>query len=303
MPEITFPGQLKSNKILCNDILTDRIIIDSNIDDVKNWETVLNLETTDRKSLEPPLKVESQALVGNLNVEYLNGEKLKSSLHLTKELEQTKDIISLKDTNQDAYFTVDKEFNVIIEHPSVKYQTINNAETIMDEQLHVEPSTINFYVPEWLQPYVNSSVIQRTTIGLNPSKDSCGTIGTNDKRYEQICSVNLFGNLLSSSDERIKENIEDRDVLESYNIIKSIKLRNYNYTNPTNHMGINFTGTVTGVIAQELKEILPEAVMQTKGIINGNTVDDFNMVDKNRLIMELIGAVKELQNKIEKLEN
>lgn len=72
IPEITFVGQLKSNKILLHNISTEKIHIDSNVDDISDWETKLN-NSIDRKALTLPLKIESQSLFENLNCEFLNG--------------------------------------------------------------------------------------------------------------------------------------------------------------------------------------------------------------------------------------
>lgn len=67
----------------------------------------------------------------------------------------------------------------------------------------------------------------------------------------------------------------------------------------------------TGVIAQEIREVLPDAVQEAGSIIlpNGEVIDNFLLVNKDRLYMENIGAVKELckvtgslENRIEELE-
>lgn len=67
-----------------------------------------------------------------------------------------------------------------------------------------------------------------------------------------------------------------------------------------------------GVLAQEIREILPEAVVQTNDITlsNGEVVENFLHVDKGRLHMECVGAVialddktRHLDKKIDFLEN
>lgn len=67
----------------------------------------------------------------------------------------------------------------------------------------------------------------------------------------------------------------------------------------------------TGVIAQEIREVLPDAVQEAGSVVlsTGEVIDNFLLVNKDRLYMENIGAVKELckvtgslENRIEELE-
>lgn len=99
-----------------------------------------------------------------------------------------------------------------------------------------------------------------------------------------------------TSDERVKENIIPftRGLAE----IKQINTKLFNYT-------YNKDRTVAGVIAQELENIIPEAVE----IGNFNTPDnsqsftDFRMVDQTTLFYTMMNAIKELAAKVEALEN
>lgn len=52
----------------------------------------------------------------------------------------------------------------------------------------------------------------------------------------------------------------------------------------------------TGVIAQEVQQILPEAVLPAGDIVlpNGQRIENFLVVNKERIFMENVGAVKEL---------
>lgn len=60
----------------------------------------------------------------------------------------------------------------------------------------------------------------------------------------------------------------------------------------------------TGVVAQELQEILPDAVYSTGDVQlpTGENIDNFLVVNKDRIYMESIGAVKELCRLNNKLE-
>jgi Myelin regulatory factor ICA domain len=60
--------------------------------------------------------------------------------------------------------------------------------------------------------------------------------------------------------------------------------------------GIEHDFIDTGVIAQEIQKILPDAVRQQKGriLVNGEFIEDFLLINKDRIFMENIGAIKEL---------
>ncbi|PNI45242.1 MYRF isoform 4 [Pan troglodytes] len=68
--------------------------------------------------------------------------------------------------------------------------------------------------------------------------------------------------------------------------------------------GIEATAPETGVIAQEVKDILPEAVKDTGDMVfaNGKTIENFLVVNKERIFMENVGAVKELCKLTDNLE-
>uniref|UniRef100_A0A8C9ALH3 Peptidase S74 domain-containing protein n=1 Tax=Prolemur simus TaxID=1328070 RepID=A0A8C9ALH3_PROSS len=68
--------------------------------------------------------------------------------------------------------------------------------------------------------------------------------------------------------------------------------------------GIEAAAPETGVIAQEVKEILPEAVKDTGDMVfaNGKTIENFLVVNKERIFMENVGAVKELCKLTDNLE-
>jgi len=99
--------------------------------------------------------------------------------------------------------------------------------------------------------------------------------------------------LVETSDIREKENIQDLDMNESLDKILKINVKTYNYIkdeNKVNH---------TGVIAQELKEILPSAV-----VIRANEdYEDFHQVHYTEMIPHLINCVKELNLEFMELEN
>ena len=94
-------------------------------------------------------------------------------------------------------------------------------------------------------------------------------------------SATIFNSL---SDKELKENFES--IENSLEII-----------NKVNPIGFNWKGSGKksyGVIAQELEQILPELVSENNGI---------KSVEYNSLMAFLIGAVQEMSERLDKLEN
>jgi hypothetical protein len=104
---------------------------------------------------------------------------------------------------------------------------------------------------------------------------------------------------VTTSDKRIKKNIRDNS--EGLNKIKSIKVKNFEYKKLSEieeiakSSFVDKEGVQLGVIAQEFKEILPDCVSENEsGILSVNT---------DSLVWYLINAVKELTERLEKLES
>jgi hypothetical protein len=105
---------------------------------------------------------------------------------------------------------------------------------------------------------------------------------------------NAGGTVQFTSDIRVKENFTNftRGLTE----IKAITPHNFNYSYKKNKK-------VSGVIAQELELIIPEAVSRGNFTTpEGQEFDDFRFVDQNVLFYTLLNAVKELSTKVELLE-
>ena len=104
---------------------------------------------------------------------------------------------------------------------------------------------------------------------------------------------NAGGGLEFTSDERIKENI--RSFESGIDTLNKIEVVKYDYK--------EFTGSsrknVIGVIAQQLENVLPEAVSKT----DMYGFEDFRMVKESYLLYLAINAIKELSAKVTELEN
>ena len=102
----------------------------------------------------------------------------------------------------------------------------------------------------------------------------------------------------TTSDERIKKNIEDNNT--GLDILSQIQVRNFEYrtpdeiTNLPSHSAIEKDGVQLGVIAQEIQKVLPECVSENStGVLSVNT---------DPLVWYLINAVKELKAEIQALK-
>jgi hypothetical protein len=105
-----------------------------------------------------------------------------------------------------------------------------------------------------------------------------------------------------SSDIRVKENIINTDINESFNLIKKLPLKNFNYKK---EYGVaNPNERFVGFIAQDIEEILPQCVTTNKQTFaNNETITDFKSLNVDQINKHLIGAVQEVMNRLEKLES
>jgi Chaperone of endosialidase len=96
--------------------------------------------------------------------------------------------------------------------------------------------------------------------------------------------------LFETSDRRVKENFEEVSLQETYNNIMNLKLTKYNY--------IGHNTIHTGLIAQEVEEIIPSAVNTE----DRNGIEDFKSVSNREVTNTLLGAVQYLAQKLETLQ-
>lgn len=98
--------------------------------------------------------------------------------------------------------------------------------------------------------------------------------------------------LVETSDMRVKENIKDTFSENSLNKILQMKVKTFNFIKDKEK--INHTG----LIAQELKTLLPEAVFVTKK----DDYDDFHSIHYTELVPHLINCIQELYKEINELK-
>lgn len=143
-----------------------------------------------------------------------------------------------------------------------------------------------------------------------------GSVGIRHNMPDEALCVNgnvkVTGLILQPSDMRVKTDVAPLDQQQQLRNIRDLKLYKYNLTKSwCEHTGRKET-TDYGVLAQELQQILPEAVTETRAPINladGSTIHGLLTVNKERVFLENIGAVQaiaelqdQMQSTIKKLE-
>ena len=109
--------------------------------------------------------------------------------------------------------------------------------------------------------------------------------------------VTVSGDLNSTSDIRYKKNIETIDgALEKVQSLRGVTFDwdNDAFEEKENTKQPNFTERATGVIAQDVEKVLPEAVRENE--------DGFKNVAYGNMVGLLIEAIKELKAEIEELK-
>ncbi|GAB5574030.1 myelin regulatory factor-like protein [Prionailurus iriomotensis] len=155
----------------------------------------------------------------------------------------------------------------------------------------------------WQRGQVPESVVCHGRVGINTDAP--------DEALVVCGNMKVMGTIMHPSDSRAKHNIQEVDTNEQLRRIAQMRIVEYDYKPEfASSMGIN-TAHQTGMIAQEVREILPRAVKEVGNVIceNGQTLENFLMVDKDQIFMENVGAVKQLckltnnlEERIEELE-
>ncbi|XP_028286598.1 myelin regulatory factor isoform X2 [Parambassis ranga] len=135
-----------------------------------------------------------------------------------------------------------------------------------------------------------------------------GRVGINTDRPDEALVVHgnlkVMGSLVHPSDIRAKENVQEVDTTDNLKRISQMRLVQYQYK-PEFAATVGIENTAeTGVIAQEVQQILPEAVKEGGDVVcaNGETIPNLLVVNKERIFMENVGAVKELCKLTDNLE-
>ncbi|XP_077399772.1 myelin regulatory factor-like protein [Vanacampus margaritifer] len=135
-----------------------------------------------------------------------------------------------------------------------------------------------------------------------------GRVGINTDAPDEalvVCgNATVMGRVMQPSDQRAKCNIQEVDVEEHLRRITRVRLVEFDYKPEfASKMGIEHTHQ-TGVLAQEVKELLPSAVKEVGDITchDGHKIDNFLLIDKDQIFMENVGAVQQLSKMADSLE-
>ncbi|XP_076277743.1 myelin regulatory factor homolog 1 isoform X3 [Lasioglossum baleicum] len=137
-----------------------------------------------------------------------------------------------------------------------------------------------------------------------------GRVGINTDRPDEALVVHgnmkVTGHIVQPSDARAKQNVQEIDTREQLRNVQQLRVVRYQYAPEfAQHSGLDIKQQEdTGVIAQEVQQILPEAVLPAGDIVlpNGQRIENFLVVNKERIFMENVGAVKELCKVTDSLE-
>ncbi|XP_009072291.1 PREDICTED: myelin regulatory factor-like protein, partial [Acanthisitta chloris] len=140
----------------------------------------------------------------------------------------------------------------------------------------------------WQRGHVPETIVYHGRVGINTDAP--------DEALVVCGNAKVMGRVMHPSDSRAKQNIREVDTNEQLRRITQMRLVEYDYKPEfASVMGIKDTHE-TGIIAQEVKELLPEAVREVGGVAcnDGEKIENFLMVDKDQIFMENVGAVKQL---------
>ncbi|XP_059149701.1 myelin regulatory factor-like [Physella acuta] len=137
-----------------------------------------------------------------------------------------------------------------------------------------------------------------------------GRVGVNTDHPDENLTVHgnmrLTGHLTQPSDMRVKKNVQEINPKSQLENVSKLRIYKYSYKDEyASQVGIPRDNHVeTGVLAQEIKEVIPDAVQETGDVVlsNGETIENFLVVNKDRIFMENVGAVKELCKLTDNLE-
>ena len=137
--------------------------------------------------------------------------------------------------------------------------------------------------------------------GIQPNVNLTGHLGTSARKWYTAYFNNAYATSFNTiSDQRIKTNVVDANNSDCMNNIRSLSLKKYNYEEGSEHETENGDATVSGLIAQEVKTVLPHAVKVDKGLLpDGTVVNDFHYLKRNYIHMEMLGAIKYLDNLVQ----
>ncbi|KAM9846098.1 myelin regulatory factor-like protein [Aulostomus maculatus] len=149
----------------------------------------------------------------------------------------------------------------------------------------------------WQRGTAQDTVVCQSRVGINTN--------TPDEALVVCGNAKVMGTVMQPSDCRAKQNIQEVDSEQQLRRINQMRLVEFDYKPEfASTMGIDHKHQ-TGILAQEVKELLPSAVMEVGDVTcsDGEKISNFLMVDKEQIFMENVGAVKQLSKLTDNLES
>ncbi|XP_030576395.1 myelin regulatory factor-like protein [Archocentrus centrarchus] len=140
----------------------------------------------------------------------------------------------------------------------------------------------------WQRGAVQEALVCQGRVGINTDSP--------DEALVVCGNAKVMGAVMQPSDCRAKQNIQQVDSEQQLRRINQMKIVEFDYKPEfASKMGIDHIHQ-TGVIAQEVKELLPSAVKDVGDVTcsDGEKIHNFLMVDKEQIFMENVGAVQQL---------
>jgi hypothetical protein len=122
---------------------------------------------------------------------------------------------------------------------------------------------------------------------------------TPDTHLDVVGNIHYTGSISDVSDGRYKDDQVVVDYEECYNKVKQLDLKNYNWNEEIMSELEMEVQNENGFVAQDVEVLMPDAVQQR----NRMGIEDFRVVDYNKINMYLFGAFKKSQETIEELES
>ncbi len=152
-------------------------------------------------------------------------------------------------------------------------------------------------------PYFDSIygnlAIDSNTLFVNAVSGNVGILTTTPRGNLEVvgnAAKTGGGNWSTSSDARVKENIQDANINRSYDIVKNLDLKYYQYDENT--IPYQYDKHTLGWLAQDVETYFPKSILEA----NMYGYEDFKLLDYDLLLKSMYGALEKIINDIEKLE-
>uniref|UniRef100_A0A3Q0SLM5 Myelin regulatory factor like n=1 Tax=Amphilophus citrinellus TaxID=61819 RepID=A0A3Q0SLM5_AMPCI len=185
----------------------------------------------------------------------------------------------------------DQRFMVVGLYATVKEETFLLT-ALVSEKIIVRASNPGQFETDgdtmWQRGAVQEALVCQGRVGINTDSP--------DEALVVCGNAKVMGAVMQPSDCRAKQNIQQVDSEQQLKRINQMKIVEFDYKPEfASKMGIDHIHQ-TGVIAQEVKELLPSAVKDVGDVTcsDGEKIHNFLMVDKEQIFMENVGAVQQL---------